>query len=618
MELNLKGLTQPFKSDIEKDLYEKHLFPETKYFMTHEEFSKAVSKDFVFYANKATSTGQLFLVGLAHGQSPAGAYKMIFDNYHRLKKPQNIRYTFINSPLERQRALTEVFDATAFIKKLFRAGLIDKNQILGTSMKREAIEDYTIHFNEIIKTYLQEQNKTGLDYVFVASDPSGRVAAIDRNSKAFQSKEIAVIVKKGKEIELTATPYFLIQSQRIAFLATKSDKRRPLAWLYSPYGKPNESPSFLRFIDNVDKRMTVFIDNNALTWPQVEIIRKTPYGDSEIRLDLPSHYKPDSKEKLPVIIMIHGFLGLNSFDGLLTLLPSHKYIAAAMHYGTIPNDLPPSEYSHHVTKNIESVVEYFGENGHDVYIFDHSMANTYFLMYDRTPERYKGITKYLKGRIGANPFFGEEAKHAILGFLDNVIIPGVKFSKSPSTKTLLQTFRRIVPFDSKKGVRNKGINLTEMLISRETDLNKVIWNAAKGQVLYLMTNMDSIPELNRIPVSRALNKLPSKIFAIQSHSALEESKSFDLQEGLLNTPKLEIPVLILKSERDGVAKYVSRLYNSTNVETIDITNHDEKDFFKEHLYHMVNPKDTTHIIDTFISNCEAKLKVAQEVKSESI
>jgi hypothetical protein len=115
--------------------------------------------------------------------------------------------------------------------------------------------------------------------------------------------------------------------------------------------------------------------------------------------------------------MIHGFLGLNSFDGLLTHISSHKYIAAAMHYGSIPDKLEVERYSKHVVNNIDAVVNYFGELGHPVYILDHSMGNIYFMMIDREFSRLKGIQQYLRGRIGANPFFGIEAKHAILGVL---------------------------------------------------------------------------------------------------------------------------------------------------------------------------------------------------------
>lgn len=72
----------------------------------------------------------------------------------------------------------------------------------------------------------------------------------------------------------------------------------------------------------------------------IEIKRETPYGTSNIVVDLVNPYKENAKEKLPVVLLIHGFLGLNSFSGLLTSLPATKYIAAAMHYGSIPNDLP--------------------------------------------------------------------------------------------------------------------------------------------------------------------------------------------------------------------------------------------------------------------------------------
>jgi len=43
-------------------------------------------------------------------------------------------------------------------------------------------------------------------------------------------------------------------------------------------------------------------------------------------------------------------LGLNSFDGVLAAMPTHQCIGAAMHYGSIPYDLPPKLYSDHVVK----------------------------------------------------------------------------------------------------------------------------------------------------------------------------------------------------------------------------------------------------------------------------
>jgi 6-phosphogluconolactonase/glucosamine-6-phosphate isomerase/deaminase len=580
--------------------------PDTKYFKTRQEFDKAVGRDFIKHANKAAERGEKFMVGLSHGQSPSGAYQYIIDNYGEIIAPQNILYTFVNSKLHSQRDLSGVTDATNFIRKLFKARRISRSQILGSTIKRESLEQYTKEFNETVAKFLSEENKEGLDYVFLACNPRGSVAGIERNSKAFGSKEIAVLLDYKKQKEVTGTPYFLSRSKRIAFLATKADKRRPLAWLYSVNGKPNESPSFLRHIDKVEKRMTVFIDDQALTWPQIEITRETPYGPSVIRIDTANPYKANAKEKFPVVVLIHGFLGLNSFDGLLATIPSHKYIAAAMHYGSIPSDLPPAEYSHHVAKNIEAVVEYFGSNGHPVYIFDHSMGNIYFMMIDRELKQYDGIKKYLRGRIGANPFFGEESKHAIVGFLDNVIIPAVSVKQNLTARTMLAALRSVIPLDTKFGVRRRGIQLSDWLIRKESSMRDKIWSAAKERILFLMTNMDSLPHLNRIPIEKALNRLPAKIFAIQTHSALEQSIAFDRQEGLLNIPRYNIPVLILKSERDGVAKYVGRMYQGRNVHVMDITNHEEYDLFREHLYHMVHPHHTADIIDNFIVQTEAK------------
>ncbi len=580
--------------------------PDTKYFLTREEFDKAVGKDFIKHANRTLEKGQMFMVGLSHGKSPSGAYRYIFEHYSELKNPQNIRYTFVNSPTLRQRDTDGVMDAREFVKKMFRTGLVTREQIIGYNFNRESLETYAADFNQSVSNFLKEHEKEGFDYVFLACNPSGRVAAIDRNSKAFDSTDIAVIVNDRREKELTGTPYFLKLSKRIAFLATKSDKRRPLAWLYAADAKKNESPGFLRYVPNIQKRITVFIDDTALTWPQIEVVRETPYGNSVIRVDTANPYNENAKEKLPVIILIHGFLGLNSFDGLLATIPSHLYIAAAMHYGSIPNDLPPSEYSHHIARNINAVVDYFGSKGHPVYIFDHSMGNIYFMMIDRELDKYPAVKKYLKGRIGANPFFGEESKHAILGFLDNVILPALSFAKGLAAKTLIVTLRKMIPLDTKSGVRRRGINLSDWLISKESSMRDRIWGAAKERILYLMTNMDSLPHLNRIPIERALNRLPAKVFAIQTHSALEQSIVFDKQIGLLNIPKRNIPVLILKSERDGVARFVPRMYQGKNVEVIDVTNEQEHDLFREHLYHMVNPERTSEIIDNFIQSTQSQ------------
>ena len=583
--------------------------PNTKYFLTTEAFDKGVGNDFIKSANKTLQKGEKFMVGLSHGKSPAGAYKYIFDHYDQLVNPQNILYTFVNSPMIKQRNLEGIMDAREFVKKLFRSGLVTRNQIIGHNFNRESLEAYAADFNRSIGAFIKEHNKKGFDYLFLASDPTGRVAAIERKSASFDSEEIAVVITNRGEKELTGTPQFLLKSRRIAFLATKADKRRTLAWLFSHDVNPKRSPAFLRYLPDVQKRMTVFVDDKALTWPQVEITRETPYGTSLIKIDTAYPYNENAKEKLPVIVMVHGFLGLNSFDGLLARIRTRQYIAAAMHYGTIPNDLPPSEYSHHVTKNIEAVVDFFGKKGHPVYIFDHSMGNIYFMMIDRKLNEYPAIKKYLRGRIGANPFFGEEAKHATLGFLDNVIIPALSFTKGFAAKTLILTLRNVIPLDTKSGVRKRGIQLSDWLISKESSLRERIWAATKERILYLMTNMDSLPHLNRIPIEKALNRLPAKVFAIQVHSALEESIAFDEQRGLVNMPKYNIPVLILKSERDGVARFVPRIYdNAKGIEVIDITNHHEDDLFREHLYHMVYPKRTAEIIDAFISKRENTTK----------
>ncbi len=582
--------------------------PNTKYFLTTEQFNRGVGTHFIKHANRTLEKGQKFMVGLSHGQSPAGVYQYIFEHYNELKNPENILYTFVNSPSTRQRSLEGIMDAREFVKKLFRNRLITREQIIGYSFSHESMEAYVADFNLSVSAYLKEHNKEGFDYVFLSCNPRGMVAAIERKSTAFNSTEIVVVVDSNKQKKITGTPYFLMRSKRIGFLATKADKRRPLAWLFAIDAKPDQSPGFLRYIPGVQKRMTVFIDDKALTWPQVEVKRETPYGVSTIRVDTANTYKENAKEKLPVVILIHGFLGLNSYDGLLSIIPSHLYLAAAMHYGSIPNDLPPSEYSHHIASNIDAVVDYFGSKGHPVYIYDHSMGNIYFMMIDRELSKYPAVKKYLRGRIGANPFFGEEAKHATLGFLDNVILPSLKHIKGFAAKTMLVTLRRVIPFDSKNGVRKRGIILSDWLISKESNMRERIWMAAKERILYLMTNMDSLPHLNRIPIERALNRLPAKVFAIQTHSALEQSIAFDQQKGLVNIPNKNIPVLILKSERDGVARFVPRIYEGKNIEVMDVTNHNEYDLFREHLFHMAHPHRATRIIDEFIRKTEEENK----------
>lgn len=579
--------------------------PDTRYFKTQIDFDKAVSKDFINATNQITLKKQKFLVCLSHGQSPAGAYQQIVHFYQKIKKPENVFYAFLNSPLKSQENLENVFTATVFLEKLLQKNFITPNQILADFDNMQDIDAYATTLNDTLEEFIQANNKTGFDYVFMASNPKGSIGAIERNSSAFQSDKIIDVVNISGEKKITVTPQFLLHAKRIAFLATKADKRRPLAWLYSTTGKEHESPSFIRYIENVEERVAVFIDDTALTWPQIEIKRETPYGVSKIRVDVTYPYKENAKVKLPVIVMVHGFLGLNSYDGLLTTIPTTKYIAAAMHYGTIPTDLPLDDYSKHVAQNIDAVIGFFGAKGHPVYLFDHSMGNIYFLMMDKNPNDYKNVKKYLRGRIGANPFFGEEAKHALLGFLDNVIIPSMSFTENPIEKSLVLSFRRVAPLDSKSGVRKRGINLAKTLVGKEESNTNATWDLIKSRIVFLMSNMDSLPHLNRIPIEKALNKVPAKVFGIQVYSALKESIQFDKQTSLVNSKIHNIPILILKSERDGVAKFVPRIYeNEYDVEIVDVTNYADKDLFREHLYHMVNPQQTVAIIDKFISKIE--------------
>ncbi|MCB9190529.1 MAG: hypothetical protein H6602_02535 [Flavobacteriales bacterium] len=584
--------------------------PTAHYFKEKEQFDEAVGLDFITHANEGTRNGQKFLAGLSHGTSPSGAYQYILDHWNKLSRPENIRFTFVNSKLKRQRGLQDVTDAVCFLKTLLATDRISKDQILGRSLNRDDMEAYSNEMNEKLARYLEENKKEGLDYMFIATDSAGRVAGVTRFSDAFNETTIGCIVHDRKEKELTLTPHFIKKTRRIAFLATKAEKRRALAWLYYRWGKHDESPSFLRFMDNVEERLHVFIDDKALTWPQVKLKRETPYGESFIKIDIPKNYSFFRGTKRPVILLVHGFLGLNSYDGLLTALPTKKYLAAAMHYGSIPNDLPVNEYSNHVVKNIDAAIQHFGDLGHPVYLFDHSMGNIYFLMIERDFDSLPGVKKYLRGRIGANPFFGEEAKHATIGFMDNVILPS---GQGAAERALFYAARRVIPLDSKVGVRNRGIALSEWLISKDGGIRDRVWKATKGRILHLMSSLGSLPHLNRIPIERALNRLPAKIFAIQVHSALIESKAFDKQTNLPNMEAHGIPVMILKSERDSVAKFVKRIYENSHAQVLDITDAGEKDLFREHLYHMVNPLLTTVIIEGFVSQIEQDHEEAEQV-----
>lgn len=230
-------------------------------------------------------------------------------------------------------------------------------------------------------------------------------------------------------------------------------------------------------------------------------------------------------------------------------------------------------------------------------------------MIERDFDNLPGVSKYLRGRIGANPFFGEESKHASIGFLDNVILPS---SLGFATRTVFSAARRFIPLESNVGMRNRGIFLSEWLIKKDSSMRDRVWKAVKGRILYLMTTIGSLPDLNRIPIEQALNRLPAKIFAIQVHSALLESKAFDKQKDFPNMEAHGIPILILKSERDSVAKYVGRIYDNSHAQVIDITDEDERDTFREHLYHMVNPLLTTVVIEGFIENAEAAVYNSQQ------
>jgi 6-phosphogluconolactonase/glucosamine-6-phosphate isomerase/deaminase/pimeloyl-ACP methyl ester carboxylesterase len=593
------------------DRPEDYIAPHTEHFHEKEDFDKAVGEDFIKHANRHAAAGKEFFVGLGHGISPSGPYQYILDHFDRLDRPDLLYFTFTNTLMRSQEKVEDFMDARKFLKSLIKTKKITSDQVFRKPFDPEQVEEHLREYNDTLFRYLHKNDKHGFDYAFLASTPAGKVAAITRNSKAFGSEDIVTAVRDGGKVRLTVTPYFLKRAERIAFLATKSDKRRALAWLYSPWGSSKESPSFLRHLDDLKERMTVYIDDQALTWPQLELVRETAYGDSLIRIDLAQPYKEKQKKKLPVILLIHGFLGLNSFDGLLTAIPTHKYIAAAMHYGSIPNDLPPKDYSQHVVLNIDHAIRYFGERGHRVYLFDHSMGNIYFLMMDQQYQKLEGVKKYLCGRIGANPFFGEEAKHALLGFLDTIILPSMSIVKYPGEKTFFMAMRRVIPMDTKQGVRKRGINLTKWMINATSSERDLVWQASKDRILALMSNMDSLPDLNRIPISRALNRLPARIFAIQVHSALIVSKAFDKQDGLPAIERENIPVLIIKSDKDGVARFVNRLYRGNTVRIVDVTQHNEKDRFREHLFHMVDPMLTSELIEEFVEETQQRCKELQ-------
>lgn len=609
MEFNLKDY---IKLNTSKD--SNNNYPQTHFCPTKEAFFKSVGSDFIKNANNITKKGNEFLVGLSHGQSPSGVYEYILEHYSELKNPEKIHYTFINSKLKRQRGLDGVIDAIGFIKELLITNKISKDQIIGRALDRDDLETYKVGLNKSLLKYLKKLNKKGLDYVFVASSPEGQIAGISRFSKAFESNEIVTIVKNYREFELTFTPSFLMKSSRIAFLATKAEKRRPLAWLFYKWGKENESPSFLRYIDDVENKMTVFIDDNALTWPQEIMFRETKYGKSCIKVDLSKPYNQKAKKKLPVILFIHGFIGLNTFDALLSIIPANSYIPAALHYGSIPHDLPIDRYSNFITKNIEHVVSHFGKKGHPVYIFDHSIANIYLMMIDKNIEDYPGIKKYLKGRIAANSFFGQESKKASITFIDNVIF---KSKLSLVDKAIFRPVRLMTSVQPKKITRSLGIMFAKKIINSDVNVNGRIWGAVKKRILFLLDDMDSLPKLNKIPIEHTLNRLPLKIFIIQIYSALKESTKLDSVTQMSGFEKYNIPILVMKSDLDPIAKFVSSVYaSSSNVDILDVTNNDEKKTVREHLFYMVNPLTTYKIIEHFVNDVQPALNKTKRVVAE--
>jgi len=167
--------------------------PNTLYFETNKEFGEALGKDFIQSANKCFDKGELFLVGLAHGESPALAFKYILKNFKQLTNPELIRYTFTNSRLERQRDLEDVTDSLSFMRALLKKQYCTREQIFGGDFERDEMDSFLKKYNKEVKNFLGKNNKNGYDYVFVAADYKGRIAGITRNSTAFESKDIMTL-----------------------------------------------------------------------------------------------------------------------------------------------------------------------------------------------------------------------------------------------------------------------------------------------------------------------------------------------------------------------------------------------------------------------------------------
>ena len=220
--------------------------PQTLYLDTDQDFAEALGRDFIDSANALTKKNKYFLVGLAHGQSPSYAYDYILKHYEEIVNPELIWFTFTNSRLKRQRDLENIMDSFNFVRALIKKEYVKREHIFGADFDRENLKAFVKNYNKEVTDFLTENKKKGYDYVFLASDPKGKVAGICKSSKAFLSDDIMVVVTDPEDIEpeITVTPSFILKSSKIAYIATKSDKRTSLAWLYSKGPNRNERLSF--------------------------------------------------------------------------------------------------------------------------------------------------------------------------------------------------------------------------------------------------------------------------------------------------------------------------------------------------------------------------------------
>ena len=92
------------------------------------------------------------------------------------------------------------------------------------------MEEYSREMNEKLALYLEENNKK-VSITCLLQQTRMDEFGITRFSDAFNETEIGCVVNDRKEKELTYSSFHQ-KTKRIAFLATKADKRRALAWLY--------------------------------------------------------------------------------------------------------------------------------------------------------------------------------------------------------------------------------------------------------------------------------------------------------------------------------------------------------------------------------------------------